>query len=74
MVDVLMVESPLHPLYLEFLHTLDWCYHLDCCVHHLELGVELKQRMVDLVLDLALVDTYPRWTCSSMWCMEHSLI
>jgi hypothetical protein len=64
-----MVEFLLHPC-LDFLHLpLDVC-HLGCIDLHLELGMKFQCRMVDLVIDLALADTHPKWTCSSMRYME----
>jgi hypothetical protein len=58
--EILVVGFRVHPPCLDFLHIpLNMCHHLDCLISHLELGVKLEWRIVDHVLDLALMDTHP---------------
>jgi hypothetical protein len=54
--EVLFLESPLILLFLHL--SLDLCHLLDFLDVHIELGVKLLWRMVDLVLELSPVDTH----------------
>jgi hypothetical protein len=49
---------------------LDRCHHLERLSPHLELGVELVWRMVDIAVVEVLMGTCLQWACFSMMCLE----